>query len=91
MKTKHPLPLLLQMLGVLTGDTCPKCGATGDNIVEGMCILCMMEDAIVRMEKNGGSLKDIAEIRERLKRARAGEKLPPWDVKLSKVAADEKP
>lgn len=85
MKSKHPLPLLLRMLGVLTGDTCPTCGATGDNIAEGVCLLCMMDDAVLRMEEMGTSPENIAEIRERIKRARAGEKLPPWEEKVSTI------
>jgi NMD protein affecting ribosome stability and mRNA decay len=74
----------MQMIGVLTGDTCPTCGATGDNIVDGMCLLCMMDNAVLRMEAMGASPENIAEVRERLRRARAGEKLPPWEEKVSK-------
>lgn len=83
MKPKHTLPLLLQMLRTLTWDTCPTCGATGDNIAEGVCLPCMMDDAVLRMEKMGTSPENIAEIRERIKRARAGERLPPWEEKVS--------
>lgn len=95
MKTQQPLPLLLKMLGVLAGDTCPMCGASGDNVVQdpvtgqSTCLLCMMEMAVLRMESMDGSPENIAEIRERIKRARAGEKLPPWDVKLAKPAGEE--
>lgn len=77
------------MIGVLTGDTCPKCGATGDNIVDGMCLLCMMDDAVLRMQAMGANPEDIEEIKERLKRARAGEKLPHWEEKVSKPASKE--
>ena len=97
MKSKQPLPLLLKMLGVLTGDTCPTCGASGDNIVrdeqtgQTTCLPCLMDGAVLRMEAMGGSPENIAEIRERIKRARAGETLPSWDVKLAKVVGDEKP
>jgi hypothetical protein len=44
----------------------------------------MMDDAVLRMETMGANPKDIAEIKERLKRARAGEKLPPWEEKVSR-------
>lgn len=88
MKPSHTLPLLLKLLGVLTGDTCPTCGATGDNVVEGTCLLCLMDGAVLRMEAMGASQENIAEIKERLKRARAGEKLPPWEEKVSKPGGE---
>jgi hypothetical protein len=90
MKSKSPLQLLLRVLNAAMGRECPMCGAHGKNVVvdedtgQVTCLLCMMDMAVLRMEASGVNQENAAEIRERLRRIRAGEELPPWDVKVSK-------
>jgi uncharacterized Zn finger protein (UPF0148 family) len=81
---------LMQMLGILTGDTCPMCGATGDMIHKDpetgsqFCLACIINAAADLAEQRGGSPENAKEIRERVRLAKQGVELPPWEDKVSK-------
>lgn len=82
---------LMQMLGILTGDTCPMCGATGDMLHKDpetgsrLCLACIINAAADLGEHCGGITPENAtEIRERVRLAKQGVELPPWEDKVSK-------
>jgi len=87
---KKPIPLIAQLLKALTEDECPRCGASGDLIThdpitsQPYCTACLMDAAIENMKSKGTSQENIDEIKERLRLARQGVKLPPWEEKVSK-------
>ena len=89
--------MLMQMLGILTGDTCPMCGATGDmihtdpNTGSRICLACIVNAAADSGEKRGGiSPENAQEIRERVKLAKQGVELPSWEQKVSKPKDPER-
>ena len=83
------LPLILKMLEILTGDACPMCGATGDmihtdpEIGSKTCMACIVNAAADHGEQCGGITPENAkEIRERVRLAKQGVELPPWEQKV---------
>lgn len=72
----------------ISGD--PICGATGDLIHTDQetgarfCLACLVSAAADSGKKCGGiSFKNAKEIRERIRLAKQGVELPPWEQKVS--------
>jgi hypothetical protein len=83
------LEQLMQMIGILTGDTCHMCGATGDMIHADpetglkLCLACIVNAAADSGEQCGGITPENArEIRKRVRLAKQGVELPPWEEKV---------